>query len=153
MSKINTNTVIITGNLTRDVEVRYTANKTPVASFTVACNRQGQDNEQIADFFTCVLWGRSAETLEQYLKKGKSVLVKGRLQTRSYEGKDGQKRTITEIIADGFGGVELLGGGQAQNNQPQSSQPRTARNDWNPMTVEEPPARQSGGGETADIPF
>lgn len=150
--KLNTNVAIITGNLARDAEVRYTANQTPVASFTVACNRQGADKQQVADFFPCVLWGKSAEALEPYLKKGKSVLVKGRLQTRSYEAKDGTKRTVTEIIADNFAGVELLGGGE---RPAQAAQTQQRRNDWNPMEVEAPaqPVAQHAQAPQADIPF
>jgi single-strand DNA-binding protein len=130
--KINTNICVITGNVTRDAELRYTAKQTPVLGFTVACNRQGQDGQSAADFFPVVLWGKSAEALEKYLTKGKSVLVKGRLQTRSYESKTGEKHNVTEIVADNFGGVELLGGGEraqggytqqppAQNQRPQSA--------------------------------
>lgn len=154
MSKINTNSVIITGNVTRDAELRYTAKQTPVLGFTVACNRQGQDGQSAADFFPVVLWGKSAEALEKYLTKGKSVLVKGRLQTRSYESKTGEKRNVTEIIADSFGGVELLGGGDRQggSNQPPAQAPRSARGGWNPLDVDEP-AAQSAQQEQGDFPF
>lgn len=163
--KINTNCVIVTGNLTRDAELRFTANQKPVLNFCVAVNRRGMNGDQVADFFNCVLWGKSAEALEQYMTKGKSVLVKGSLQTRSYEGRDGSKKTATEIIADTFGGVELLGGGAQERSggsQPQSyRQPaQKQRNDFAPQDdygafdvsdldpVSAPPA-----GDTADIPF
>lgn len=153
--KINTNSVIITGNVTRDAELRYTSTQKPVLGFTVACNRQGQDGQSVADFFPVVLWGKSAEALEKYLIKGKSVLVKGRLQTRSYESKTGEKRNVTEIIADSFGGVELLGGGDRQggSNQPPAQAPRSARNDWNPMQVDEPTQAQQYAQEPGNIPF
>lgn len=158
MSKINTNSVIITGNVTRDAELRYTAKQTPVLGFTVACNRQGADGQSAADFFPVVLWGKSAEALEKYLTKGKSVLVKGRLQTRSYESKTGEKRNVTEIIADSFGGVELLGGGERQQGgggyqQRPPQQPQQRRNDWNPMQVDEPPQAQQYAQEPGNIPF
>ena len=158
MSKINTNSVIITGNVVRDAELRYTAKQTPVLGFTVACNRQGQDGQSAADFFPVVLWGKSAEALEKYLTKGKSVLVKGRLQTRSYESKTGEKRTVTEIIADSFGGVELLGGGEraqggyTQQPPAQNQRPQSARGGWNPLDVDEP-AAQSAQQEQGDFPF
>ena len=155
--KINTNSVIITGNVTRDAELRYTSTQKPVLGFTVACNRQGPDGQSVADFFSVVLWGKSAEALEKYLTKGKSVLIKGRLQTRSYESKTGEKRNVTEIIADSFGGVELLGGGDRQggSNQPpaQNQRPQSARNDWNPMQVDEPPQAQQYAQEPGNIPF
>lgn len=161
MSKINTNSVIITGNVTRDAELRYTAKQTPVLGFTVACNRQGQDGQSAADFFPVVLWGKSAEALEKYLTKGKSVLVKGRLQTRSYESKTGEKRNVTEIVADSFGGVELLGGGEraqggyTQQPPAQNQRPQSARGGWNPLDVDEPaPSAQTARTqEQGDFPF
>lgn len=161
MSKINTNSVIITGNVTRDAELRYTSNQKPVLGFTVACNRQGPDGQSAADFFPVVLWGKSAEALEKYLSKGKSVLVKGRLQTRSYESKTGEKRNVTEIIADSFGGVELLGGGEraqggyTQQPPAQNQRPQSARGGWNPLDVDEPaPSAQTARTqEQGDFPF
>ena len=159
MSKINTNSVIITGNVTRDAELRYTAKQTPVLGFTVACNRQGPDGQSVADFFSVVLWGKSAEALEKYLTKGKSVLVKGRLQTRSYESKTGEKRNVTEIIADSFGGVELLGGGEraqggyTQQPPAQNQRPQSARGGWNPLDVDEPAQAQQYAQEPGNIPF
>lgn len=161
MSKLNTNVCIITGNLTRDAELRYTAKQTPVLGFTVACNRQGADGQSAADFFPVVLWGKSAEALEKYLTKGKSVLVKGRLQTRSYESKTGEKRNVTEIVADSFGGVELLGGGEraqggyTQQPPAQNQRPQSARGGWNPLDVDEPaPSAQSARTqEQGDFPF
>ena len=161
MSKLNTNSVIITGNVTRDAELRYTSTQKPVLGFTVACNRQGQDGQSAVDFFPIVLWGKSAEALEKYLTKGKSVLVKGRLQTRSYESKTGEKRNVTEIIADSFGGVELLGGGEraqggyTQQPPAQNQRPQSARGGWNPLDVDEPaPSAQSARTqEQGDIPF
>ena len=159
--KINTNSVIITGNVTRDAELRYTSTQKPVLGFTVACNRQGQDGQSAADFFPVVLWGKSAEALEKYLTKGKSVLVKGRLQTRSYESKTGEKRNVTEIVADSFGGVELLGGGEraqggyTQQPPEQNQRPQSARGGWNPLDVDEPaPSAQSAKTqEQGDFPF
>ena len=161
MSKLNTNSVIITGNVTRDAELRYTSTQKPVLGFTVACNRQGQDGQSAADFFPVVLWGKSAEALEKYLTKGKSVLVKGRLQTRSYESKTGEKRNVTEIVADSFGGVELLGGGEraqggyTQQPPAQNQRPQSARGGWNPLDVDEPaPSAQSARTqEQGDFPF
>ena len=157
--KINTNSVIITGNVTRDAELRYTAAQKPVLGFTVACNRQGPDGQSAADFFPVVLWGKSAEALEKYLTKGKSVLVKGRLQTRSYETKTGEKRNVTEIIADSFGGVELLGGGEraqggyTQQPPAQNQRPQSARGSWNPLDVDEPAQAQQYAQEPGNIPF
>lgn len=90
------------GRLARDPEVRYTQSGKAVASFTIACNRQvkkGSDGKQTADFISCVAWEGIAQTVNNYLTKGREVLVEGRLQTRSYEAKDGSKRYMTEVIA------------------------------------------------------
>ncbi len=89
------------GRLTRDPEVRYTQSGKAVASFTIACNRQvkkGSNGKQTADFISCVAWEGIAQTVSNYLMKGREVLVEGRLQTRSYEAKDGSKRYVTEVI-------------------------------------------------------
>lgn len=89
------------GRLARDPEVRYTQSGKAVASFTLACNRQmkkGGDGKQTADFISCVAWEGIAQTVSNYLMKGREVLVEGRLQTRSYEAKDGSKRYVTEVI-------------------------------------------------------
>ena len=102
-----------------------------------------------------------AEALEKYLSKGKSVLVKGRLQTRSYESKTGEKRNVTEIVADSFGGVELLGGGEraqggyTQQPPAQNQRPQSARGGWNPLDVDEsaPSAQSARTQEQGDFPF
>ena len=81
--------------------MRYTQSGKAVASFTIACNRQvkkGSDGKQMADFISCVAWEGIAQTVNNYLTKGREVLVEGRLQTRSYEAKDGSKRYVTEVI-------------------------------------------------------
>lgn len=105
------NKAIIVGNVTRDPEVRYTANQHAVASFTVACNRSWRDQngefrEETA-FIPVVVWGKMAENCERYLKKGAPVLVEGRINTRSYETKTGEKRNVTEIVAET---CQFLGG-------------------------------------------
>lgn len=154
MSKVNTNVCIITGNLTRDAELRYTSNQKPVLTFAVAVNRLGQDNVQATDYFNCVFWGKTGETLSKWLTKGRGVLVRGSMRSRSYEAKDGHKVTAWELVADSFGGVELLGGGDRQggSNQPPAQAPRSARGGWNPLDVDEP-AAQSAQQEQGDFPF
>ena len=158
MSKVNTNVCIITGNLTRDAELKYTANQKPVLTFAVAVNRLGQDNAQATDYFNCVFWGKTGETLSKWLTKGRSVLVRGSMRSRSYETKDGHKVTAWELIADSYGGIELLGGGERQQSggyqQRPPQQPQQRRNDWNPMDVEQPPQMaQQYAQEPGNIPF
>lgn len=98
------NMAMIIGNLTRDPEMRYTPAGHAVVSFGVATNRQwktaeGEQREE-AEFHNLVAWNKLAEVISQYLKKGARVYVQGRLQTRSWEGKDGFKRNRTEIVVD-----------------------------------------------------
>lgn len=91
------------GNLTRDPELRYTPNGQAVASFTVATNRQWTDpsgeKKDAAEFTDIVVWGKMAETVSNFLKKGRRVHVIGRLQSRSWEAQDGSKRSKTEVVA------------------------------------------------------
>lgn len=103
------NTVQIMGNLTKDVDVRFTKTSKAVASFTVAATNEyktqdGENKEQTA-FINCVAWGKLGENVGK-LRKGNRVFVEGRLQTRSYETQDGQKRYVTEVIAN-FVGTSL----------------------------------------------
>ena len=97
------NKVLLIGNLTRDPELRYIPNGSAVTSFTIAVNRvyklqSGEKKEEVS-FIRVVVWGRMAETCGEYLKKGSPVFVEGRLQSRSWDGPDGQKRSATEVIA------------------------------------------------------
>ena len=98
------NKVIITGNLVQDIELRFTSTGTKIANLRVAIHRRyknkAQEIKEETEFITVVVWDVLAETCEKYLKKGSRVLVEGRLQTREYDDKNQQKRTVTEIKAD-----------------------------------------------------
>lgn len=101
---MNLNKVFILGNLTRDPEVRQTAGGQAVCSFSVATNRRytdksGQKQEQV-EFHNLVAWGRTAEVIRQYLRKGSMILVEGRLQTRSWQDQQNVKHWKTEVIVD-----------------------------------------------------
>ena len=104
------NKVMLIGRLTRDPEMRYTPNGQPVTSFSLATNRyaSGPEGErrEFTDYHNCVAWNigkrNLAELIGQNLKKGSLVYVEGRLQTRSWEGQDGQKRRSTEVIVNDF---------------------------------------------------
>lgn len=102
------NNVIISGNITRAPEVRYSAgeNQTAICRFTVAVN-EGYGDKQRTSFIPVVVFGKSAENCEKYLSKGSKVLIKGHIQTGSYE-KDGRTIYTTDVIADNYGGVEFL---------------------------------------------
>ena len=95
------NQVVLIGNLTRDPELRYTPDGTPVTSFTIAVNRPftNRQGEREADFVPIVVWRKRAETCSEYLIKGSQVAVEGRLQVRNYEDKDGIKKWVTEVVA------------------------------------------------------
>ena len=101
------NKVVLIGRLTRDPELRYTGNNTPVASFSLAVNRNysNQQGEREADFINIVVWRKQAENVKNYLTQGSQVAIDGRLQTRTYDDQNGQRRYITEVIADN---VEFL---------------------------------------------
>ncbi len=98
------NKAIIIGNLTRDPETKALPSGIQVSTFSVATNRVWKDKngakQESADFHNVVVFGRQAETVGQYLKKGSSVLVEGRMQTRSWDAADGTKKYRTEIVAD-----------------------------------------------------
>jgi len=96
------NRIILIGRLTKDPELRYTPNGRAVAGFTLAVDRpfKNQQGEREADFINIVVWGNQAENCANYLAKGKLAAVDGRLQIRSFEGQDGQRRWVTEVVAD-----------------------------------------------------
>ena len=106
------NKVLLIGNLVRDPELRYTPSGIPVARFAIAVNRikkKGADKEdgaQDVDFINIVAWRRLAEVCGEFLKKGRPVAIEGRLQIRAYTGRDGQKKSMSEVIADN---MQMLG--------------------------------------------
>jgi single-strand DNA-binding protein len=97
------NRIVLIGRLTRDPELRYVPSGHPVASFTLAVDRSfaNQQGERETDFIDIVAWRKLAEQVSQHLSKGRLVAVEGRLQIRSYEAQDGQKRRVAEVVADG----------------------------------------------------
>jgi single-strand DNA-binding protein len=106
------NKVILVGNLGRDAELRYTPGGAAVATLNLATtevwNDKNQQRQEKTEWHRIVLWGKQAESLQEYLTKGKQIFVEGRLQTRQWDDKDGNKRYTTEIKADR---ITLLGGG------------------------------------------
>ncbi len=109
------NKVCLIGRLTKDPELRYTTNGTAIANFTLAVNRPftNQKGNKEADFIPIVVWNKAAENCAQYLAKGQQAAIEGRLQIRAYEDNSGQKRWITEVIAER---VEFLGSKSNSNN-------------------------------------
>jgi single-strand DNA-binding protein len=132
------NKVILVGNLGRDAEMRFTPGGQAVATLNLATTEQWNDKEgqrqEKTEWHRIVLWGRQAESLSQYLVKGKQIYVEGRLQTRQWDDKDGNKRYTTEIKADR---ITLLGGGGGGGRS---------------TPVEREPAHAVAMQEPADVP-
>lgn len=123
------NNLTIVGRLTREPELRYTSNQTPVCNFSIACNK---DKNQ-ADFFNCVAWKGTAENINKFLKKGSQVIISGRIAQKSWTDKDGQKKNSVEIVAhsvqfvggkkDDYTQKTSDGGYQSDNNQQEEDYP------------------------------
>src|SRR3989338_4918374 len=119
------NRVFFMGNLTRDPELRYTPSGLAVTTFTIASNRNyttpSGEKKDTATFMRVVVWGKRAEVCGEYLNKGSSVFVEGRIQNRTWQAQDGTKRTTTEIVATN---VQFLGApkGVAQASKPSSQE-------------------------------
>jgi len=129
------NRIVLIGRLTRDPELRYVPSGHPVASFTLAVDRPfvNQQGERGTDFIDVVAWRRLAEQVTQHLNKGRLVAVEGRLQIRSYETQDGQKRKVAEVVADGVRfldrkavGAGAAGAGAAAETPAQDGEPEPA---------------------------
>lgn len=111
------NKVVIIGRLTKDPELRYAqGNGTAVCRFTLAVSRQFKKEE--TDFINCVSFGKAAETINQYMAKGRQLAVTGSIRTGSYDAQDGTKRYTTDIAVDGF---EFVGSGQGNSNNQQEN--------------------------------
>jgi single-strand DNA-binding protein len=157
MASRSVNKVILVGHLGRDAETKFTPGGAAVTRFSVATNRRWKDQtsgewKEETDWSNVVLW--RAENLANYLTKGKQVYVEGRLQTRSYEDKDGKKVYTTEVVADD---VILLGGqggggrtGGDEYSQQPVSMPRSAPRSAQPSA---PPEEMSQGITDDDVPF
>ena len=133
------------GRLTKDVDLRYTEQGTAIGNFTLAINRNfknKQTGEYEADFIDCVAFGRTGEVIAEYVKKGQQLAVEGRVQTRNYENKDGQRVYVTEIVVNEFTFVD-----NRNNNQKQSTQ--TTGRQESPFAEEGEPVDI----DNSDLPF
>jgi len=160
MASRSVNKVILLGHLGKDAETKFTPNGTSRSTFTVATNRRWKDQQsgewkEITDWHNVVLW--RSENLANYLLKGKQVYLEGRIENRSWEDKEGQKRYITEIVCDELillgGRGDSGGGGGGDYNQDQVvSRPRSAQRPQPAASA--PPADDFGQGITDDdVPF
>ncbi|MFS0784081.1 single-stranded DNA-binding protein [Bacillus sp. 1P06AnD] len=164
------NRVVLVGRLTKDPDLRYTPAGVPVATFTLAVNRNfsNQQGDREADFINCVVWRKPAENVANFLKKGSLAGVDGRIQTRNYEGQDGKRVYVTEIVAESVQFLEpkgsnnggsrneggSYGGGQRDDyssygqNRNQNQNQNQQRN-GNYTRVDDDPF--ANGGQTIDI--
>ena len=146
---------IITGNLTRDPELRTTTSGSSVCSFSVAVNRtfkggDGENKEEVS-YIDCVAWGKLGEVIANYAKKGSGVLVSGRLSQRSFEGKDGVKRSRTEIVAEDF---NFVGSNPtSRDGDSYSSSSSSASNASVDTSVDIPTDIPEGEVDLSEIPF
>ncbi|MFP4144052.1 MAG: single-stranded DNA-binding protein [Phycisphaeraceae bacterium] len=158
----NLNKVMLMGNLTRDPELRYTSNNTPVANLGLAVNRrwrnqQGEQQEETT-FIDLEAWGRTAEVLNQYLRKGRPIYVEGRLKLDQWQDREGNNRSKLRVVVESF---EFLdsgqggGGGGGYNQPPQQQSGGGGGGGYNAPPQQQAP--QSGGPHTEipedDIPF
>jgi single-strand DNA-binding protein len=145
--------VIIAGNLGQDPEVRYLSNGDAVASFSVAVTETWKDasgeRKEKTEWFRCACFKRQAEIAGEYLKKGAQVLVEGKMQTRSYEAKDGTQKYVTELRVDTF---KMLGSRADNENAPRNPSTGAPRQ----QRTNQKPQQPSGGGfddMDDEIPF
>ena len=147
------NRVVLVGRLTRDPELRYTANGAAVASFTVAVNRQftNAQGEREADFINCVIWRKAAENFSNFTNKGSLVGIDGRLQTRNYENKQGQRVYVTEVVVENFSLLESKNANSSDNtNNNTNNQSSNSNNQYkNPNNNVSDPF--VGNGKPIDI--
>ena len=126
MAKGTLNKVFLIGRLGKDPEIRFSGDGNAIANFSIATNetwknKEGNQQEK-TDWHNIVVFGASAEKyIQPYVKKGTLVSVEGKLQTRDWEDKDGNKRYTTEVVADLYGGVQILGSGGGENSFDTSS--------------------------------
>lgn len=127
------NVVLLIGRLVKDPELRYTQSNIPVATFTLAVNRVASEE---TDFINIVVWRKQAENCSKYITKGSQVAIEGSIQTRSYEDKNGQKRHITEVVADNVKFLDTKNKVQQEVNEFNNSSIKTETNALDSLEVE-----------------
>ena len=145
------NNVVLVGRITKDPELRYTPNNIATVSFTVAVDRNqvGPNGERQADFINCVAWRQSAEFMSKYIKKGYMMGVTGRIQTRSYQGQDGQMRYVTEVVCDSVRSLQARDSQEQNSYQPSYQQ----QNNYNQSNNNTPDTFNVSDVSDDDLPF
>ncbi|GAB2558354.1 single-stranded DNA-binding protein [Gracilibacillus alcaliphilus] len=152
------NRVVLVGRLTKDPELRYTPNGVAVCNFTLAVNRpfKDQNGESQADFIQVQTWRKIAENTANYLGKGSLAGIDGRIQTRNYEGDDGKRVYITEVVADSVQFLDTRNGqNQPQSNDSGASNMNTPQTNNNENSGGYEPNQYSGPIDISDddLPF
>lgn len=144
------NRVVLVGRLTKDPEFRTTQSGVDVATFTLAVNRnfKSKNGEQQADFINCVVFRKQAENVNNYLNKGSLAGVDGRLQSRSYENKEGQRVFITEVVCDSVQFLEPKNAQASNNNQSNNEVQQREK-----ALQSDNPFNNSNNFDTDDLPF
>lgn len=146
------NKVILLGRITAKPEIRYTGSNVPYVRFTVAVNRQfnNQDGTRDADFINIIAWRKQAEVICNYFDKGNQIAIEGRLQTGSYDGQDGNKRYTTDVVLDQFHFVESK---NARINSASNESPYDYQMPVNDVNIEEDPFADFGDSVSIDDNF
>lgn len=128
------NRVVLTGHLTKDPELKTTQSGLSVVQFVIGVQRQfaRKDGEREADFISCVAWRKTAENIAKYFKKGQLIGVDGRIQTRSYDNRDGQRVYVTEVVVDNF---SFLGGSDKDSQGSHNNQKQDPFDSDNPVDI------------------
>ena len=145
---INNSTLV--GRLTKDADLRYTSDGTATATFSLAVNRpfKSASGEREADFINCVIWRKNAENFANFTRKGSLVGITGRIQTRNYENKEGQRVYVTEVVAENFALLESKKDG-ASNGQTGQSNNRSSHQSNDPFNSHSEPYSINSD----DLPF
>lgn len=149
------NRVVLVGRLTKDPDLRYTPNGVPVATFTLAVNRTftNQQGEKETDFINCVIWRRAAENVANFLKKGSLAGVDGRIQTRNYEGQDGKRVYVTEVLAESVQFLEPKNSSAGRNDRDHFNAPREHGNPFGGSNQNQRPNNNQGFTRMDEDPF
>ena len=151
------NRVMLIGRLTAKPELRYTGSNIPYARFTIAVNRQfnNQDGNREADFINIIVWRKQAEVICNYFDKGNQIAIEGRLQTGSYDAQDGSKRYTTDVVLDQFHFIESRAQREASsNNVPVDNvSPYDYQEPSNDVNVENDPFADFGDSVSIDDNF
>lgn len=146
------NNVVLVGRLTKDPDLRYTQQGKAVATYTLAVNRKftNQAGNKEADFINCVIWGKRAEALANYCRKGALIGTTGRIQTRTYENQQGQRVYITEVVAEDFQMLESRSVSESRDTKHKETSHNSTQHQEN---LPEDPNLNGQDFSNTDIPY